>query len=260
MLVVEDNTVNQKLALLQLNKLGYRAHAVGNGKEALLELERNQYALVLMDCQMPEMDGFEATRAIRRQEAGTKKHQIIVAMTAQAMAKDKEQCLAAGMDAYISKPVTIDMLEEVIAGFVCPDEDVVVAALAEEIHTGSLERAQDQYAGGYAAMVDQLGAESAAELFEQFVISLFELVDKGRLALAELRPAALKAVAHELKGTCASFFAEDLSALSERLDRYLAHKKEAEIDFEQCQAMFANLERAAVNYKAAYEQSRALQI
>ena len=112
-LLAEDNAVNQKLALRLLEKMGYRADVAGNGLEAIAALERQPYDLVLMDVQMPEMDGLEATRRIlERWTVGERPW--IVAMTAEAMAGDRERCLAAGMDGYITKPIRVEELVQAI--------------------------------------------------------------------------------------------------------------------------------------------------
>jgi CheY-like chemotaxis protein len=102
--------VNQKVALRILERLGYRAHVAGNGIEALEALGQQLYDVVLMDVQMPEMDGLEAARQIRRQWPEERRPWII-AMTANAMQGDREECLAAGMDDYISKPVRVPELQ-----------------------------------------------------------------------------------------------------------------------------------------------------
>jgi len=111
-LLVEDNAVNQVLALRLLEKRGHTVAVAGNGKEALTALEKQSFDLVLMDVQMPEMDGFEATIAIREKEKTSGNHVPIIAMTAHAMVGDKERCLEAGMDDYISKPIRPEELND----------------------------------------------------------------------------------------------------------------------------------------------------
>lgn len=114
-LLAEDNLINKQVTLRILEKLGFHAESVSNGLEVLDVMERNKYDLILMDCQMPEMDGYAATEEIRHQEQTTGKHIPIIALTAHALKGDKEQCLKAGMDDYLSKPIDVQALGQMLS-------------------------------------------------------------------------------------------------------------------------------------------------
>ncbi len=138
-LLVEDNPLNQKVARLQLGKLGIEADLAANGIEAVQAASRTPYDLIFMDCQMPEMDGYEATRQIRQRE-GPSRHIKIIAMTAHALPGDREKCLAAGMDGYISKPVTEEVLDatlaEMIPQVLTPAEPPSSSSATDASHNG----------------------------------------------------------------------------------------------------------------------------
>ena len=120
-LVVEDNEINQMVAVRTLTKLGYEADLAANGRQAVDAVTGHRYAAVLMDCQMPEMDGFDATRVIRRLE-GSDRHVPIIAMTASATDADRQRCIAAGMDDYIAKPVRLETMEAALAQWTTAQE------------------------------------------------------------------------------------------------------------------------------------------
>jgi PAS domain S-box-containing protein len=165
-LLAEDNAVNQKLATKLLEKRGHHVEVVANGLQALAALRRAQYDLVLMDVQMPEMDGLEATRSLRSSEAGTDRHQPVIAMTALVMQGDKERCLAAGMDGYLTKPIRPRSLDEVL-----------------ENHIAHKKQSE---AAGKSAAVPSSPAAPEAERQSLDAQELLERVDGDREFLTEL--------------------------------------------------------------------------
>ncbi|HEY5387386.1 MAG TPA: response regulator, partial [Thermoleophilia bacterium] len=183
-LVAEDNPVNQKVALKILEKMGYRAVAVANGLEALAALERERYELVLMDVQMPQMDGTTATRLIRDPESAVLDHTVpVVALTAHAMAEDRDACLASGMDDYLSKPIQPEKLADVLARWVKP-------GAAHEPSIGGPRRVSPAAAGEPVASGEwTVGGDGAAEaapppVFDQAV--LLHLLDGDQDAVADI--------------------------------------------------------------------------
>jgi CheY-like chemotaxis protein len=141
-LLVEDYVINQTVALGKLEKLGYHADVVDDGIAALQALERTRYDLVLMDCQMPKLDGYDASAEIRRREtsAGGGRHTPIIAMTANAMLGDREKCIAAGMDDYITKPIHADDLQRILEQWPLPRSRSLSSPLSPAVSLSSSPR------------------------------------------------------------------------------------------------------------------------
>jgi signal transduction histidine kinase/CheY-like chemotaxis protein/HPt (histidine-containing phosphotransfer) domain-containing protein len=216
-LVVEDNAANQKVALLQLRELGLGAHAVGNGLEALEAVARTQYALILMDCQMPDMDGFEATKQIRKMEARTGKHTPVIAMTAHAMAHDRLQCLTAGMDDYVSKPVSQKKLAEVINRWL-PSGCATSTQSADAENGEPTGVASQQKPMELEVLYATYGKEVGDDLLRHFLISVDQLVQRLPIAFEKQDTTLLEQLGHELKGVSATFYASELAELGLRLE------------------------------------------
>jgi signal transduction histidine kinase/DNA-binding response OmpR family regulator len=203
-LVAEDNAVNQKVALRILSKLGVKAEAVANGLEALEALERVPYDIVLMDAQMPEMDGFEATRELRRRESGTGRHVAVIALTAHAMTGDRERCLAAGMDDYLVKPIRPETLTAALLCWSVGRKEKPEADPAASDEMSEFDHAQFTQASG--------GDESFGhELIGEFLLSAHELLRQAREAIANGEVRALGAATHALAGGCSMIGARRLA-------------------------------------------------
>jgi len=219
-LLAEDNATNQQVALAILQKLGLSADAVNNGREALEALRRIPYDLVLMDVQMPELDGYGASRAIRAAEGETLNRAIpIIAMTAHAMQGDREACLAAGMDDYIAKPVSPSALALVLETWL--DKIDVAKRMSATPKTPSVaiqvdnpQASVERPVFGEAALVDRLMGDRslAAVVVSGFLGDIPKQIDalKGSAAVGDLR--AVERQAHTIKGAAATVSADVLAA------------------------------------------------
>jgi PAS domain S-box-containing protein len=203
-LLVEDNVTNQKVAGRMLEKLGYGVDIASNGQEAVDAIGTSTYDLVLMDCQMPILDGYQATVEIRRIEGETR-HTPIVAMTAGAMKEDREKALAAGMDDYISKPVVLEDLAEMVAGTIAGE---VATAPAEDASTRPSEVSDSPLSPVVIASLKELD-DGRGTFFPKFVRSFLE---EGETRMAEVEALVagvgeieqMQTAAHSLKGSCGS--------------------------------------------------------
>ncbi|AFM23186.1 PAS domain S-box protein [Desulfomonile tiedjei] len=227
-LLVEDNPVNQTLALRLLEKRGCTVSIASNGKEALKSLEAESFDLILMDIEMPEMNGFETTQAIRNAEQSSGEHIPIIAMTAHAMTGDRERCLDAGMDGYVSKPVDSRELFFTIDKFT-QDRSACDPVIPDRDHIDE------------ARLLEQVGGDKdlLRQLIDLFAEESPKLLGKMREAIEHQDPEMLQMAAHTMKGMIGNFAAnlaveealklENLGksrSMEEARDRLLALEKE----------------------------------
>jgi CheY-like chemotaxis protein/HPt (histidine-containing phosphotransfer) domain-containing protein len=206
--LAEDNAVNQKVALRLLDQLGYRADVVSNGVEALEALQRQPYDVVLMDVQMPELDGLDASRKIRERWSAEKQPHI-VAMTANAMPEDREACLAAGMDDYVAKPIRPEELTEALS------------------QVRPIAGTQDVASNGDGASLDAAAVDGLKELGgEEFLAEVIDtFLDDAPVLIATLRTSCergdldeLRRAAHSLKSNGQTFGAKQFAELCRSLE------------------------------------------
>ena len=245
-LLVEDNAVNQQVAQKYLAKFGIESELARNGREAIEAWRKGGYDLILMDCQMPVMDGFEATREIRRQEVAGQ-HVPIIALTANALASDRSNCLAAGMDEHLTKPLELAKLEACLARHLMGGERISSdAALDSGVAPASAEPAAAEAPVDLQALRELVGDDTdfQRELIETFIASgdatLAQIVE----ALASQDFATLRKSAHSLKGASANIRARALSAAAKDLEAHAAGQKT-----DECRAQLGPL-------RELYEQAR----
>lgn len=224
-LVVEDNSINQRVMLLQLEQLGYTADGVANGLEAVKAWEQIPYDMILMDCQMPEMDGYTATETIRRRE-GQGRHVPIIAMTAHVMVGDREKCLASGMDDYIPKPIKTENLDAILSKWHSPGR-------AESTDTAT--RSSD-------ALNDPSFVRQVSELF---VVQTPIHIRAMKNALKTKDAQAIKNEAHSLAGSCVIVGTKEIKTLCRKIEDVVQNGKLAAVGdlLKQLQSEFQTVEK-----------------
>jgi PAS domain S-box-containing protein len=211
LLLAEDNAVNQRLAVSLLEKRGHQVVVVANGQDAVEAFEHGRFDAVLMDVQMPEMDGFEATAKIRARDATNGGQTPIVAMTAHALKGDRERCLAAGMNAYIAKPLRSDELFEILEGLVSS------TGVAD---AGEAEPAPQSAAWDMAAVLERMDGdmELLKMLAGLFLSECPQRMDEIKKAIQDRDASRLMRAAHALKGSVGNFGAQEAVEAAQRLE------------------------------------------
>ena len=228
-LVVEDNAINQRVAMLMLEQMGCRVDLAADGAQAVEAVLGHRYALVLMDCQMPVLDGYAATAAIRAQEHG--RRTTIVAITASAMAEDRQKCLDAGMDDYLTKPVTRDELAGVLARWLRRTPTPPPGQLAVSV---ALE---DDEPPVRSDVVDDLRGLDASDPDAQLASLVRQFLTEAAVRVAQMQKVvaagdgaeALNQHAHALKGSAGMLGASALQAACETLERAATEGRKGEL-------------------------------
>jgi two-component system sensor histidine kinase/response regulator len=216
-LVVDDVPVNQQVARRLLEKSGCRVDLAANGREALERIERGRYQIIFMDCQMPELDGYQATAEIRHRE-GSERHTPIIAMTAHTMKGDRERCLAAGMDDYLPKPLDAALVSELLARILnTPGPRLGGATVATGAPAGETAGAPALFDEAQLADVCGGDAEFRDQLVTSFLVQTPDGVSDLCRALEAGDVTAAKKAAHTLTGSAAVLGAQRLSVLTRRI-------------------------------------------
>jgi PAS domain S-box-containing protein len=242
-LVAEDNSVNQQVAVGMLERQGHRAVVAENGRAALALVQAEAFDLVLMDVQMPELDGLQATAAIREWESATGAHVPIVAVTAHAMKGDAERCLAAGMDAYMAKPLDPRELQRTIAALVAGR---AATAATDAPPTGDVRSPVDEL-----ELLRRVGGErrALAKLVRVFQADSRKLLARIRQAVRRGQAAQLRAAAHALKGSVSNFAAPAAVAAAARLQQ-MAERQDLGEAKAACADLVRELARVQVSLQA----------
>ncbi len=235
-LVVEDNKVNQKVIGLNLEKLKYSVEIANNGVEAVQMVKERDYDLILMDCQMPEMDGYQASQEIRKMADERKASLPIIALTANAVTGDREKCLAAGMNDYLTKPIQIKIVTETLARWIGKKHELDQALNTPHVDRNTIEQLKSLQRPGRPDLVK--------ELILLFFDSAQGAMEKIRSSVSNNDMSSLSSVAHALKSSAANLGANRFAYICRQLEEYgdLCLKNETPADF-NLQEVMESLER-----------------
>jgi PAS domain S-box-containing protein len=251
-LVVEDNPTNQMVAVAILQKLGYRAEVAGNGIEAIKLLQRSEFDLVLMDCEMPIMDGYQTSRIIRRQMIGTGNPKVpIIALTAHAMQGDREKCIAAEMNDYVAKPIEPDSLAEILAKWIRTRSPISELQMVGDDAKAMPERASFEgieHIFNEKELVARVcgGADLARKITMGFLGDVPGQLLKLRERVDQNDAARVSAQAHSLAGACATVSAPALLEQCRRIQTAASGG-----DLARCASLLGPLEEEFESFRAA---------
>ena len=260
-LIAEDNPINQKVVLHQLRSFGYDADIVGNGKEVLNLLECIHYDIIFMDCQMPEMDGYEATKAIRQLDSEKSKI-AIMAMTANALKEDRDRCIACGMDDYLSKPIRKEDLAQKLGEWekkIFAQNAIAASALITSTLTTSISSDQNFNNSESLPLIDWTYIDSIADGSEEFKAEImqtfFESTSEGLVRLEQAIAAnnfhEIGKVAHSIKGASSNLGMISMAAIANDLEQVGKDQKEANTQemFKKIQSLFSQIQNSLLSPK-----------
>jgi CheY-like chemotaxis protein len=267
-LIAEDNPINQKVVLHQLRSFGYDADVVGNGREVLNLLECIHYDIILMDCQMPEIDGYETTRVIRQLDSEKSKI-VIMAMTANAMKEDRDRCIDCGMDDYLSKPIRKEDIAQKLADWEkkifaqnaiassAPITSDITSTDNMNVDTSSLEvnfkisKSLPLIDWTYIDSIADGSEEFKAEILQTFFESTSESLGHLEQAIAENDYHKIAQISHSIKGASSNLGMISIAAIANDLQQVVKNQKEENMQemFQKIQSLFSQIQNSLLSSK-----------
>ncbi len=252
-LVVEDNRLNQKVVMLLLERLGMAAEIAKNGIEALDAVKRQRYSIILMDCHMPEMDGFEATEEIRKYEAHSGTYTPIIAVTALTTPEDRQRCLAVGMDDYLPKPIERDLLKAKIDQWLMTSiafHNPGSASLFRDSIVQIEEQTPDQNAVNFEDLKEFYGERQLSQMLQSFLIETGDKLTSLEGFIKAENINAVSILASELKAKCSAIGAKQLAKLC-------LYQQMAAInaDWVEAQEAFCSLQRSFAHGRNLFQSA-----